>query len=83
MLINYFLTVLVNTLRNSQVACVVKRPPVNAEDIRDADFIPGSGRFSGVGHGNPLQYSYLENPMDRRAFWVTVLRVSKSQTQLK
>ena len=83
MLINYFLTVLVNTLRNSQVVCVVKSPPANEEDIRDADLIPGSGRFSGVGHGNPLQYSYLENPMDRRAFWVTVLRVSKSQTQLK
>ena len=83
MLINYFLTVLVNTLRNSQVVCVVKSPPANEEDIRDADLIPGSGRFSGVGHGSPLQYSYLENPMDRRAFWVTVLRVSKSQTQLK
>ena len=83
MLINYFLTVLVNTLRNSQVVCVVKSPPANEEDIRDADLIPGSGRFSGVGHGNPLQYSYLENPMDRGAWWATVHRATKNRTQLK
>ena len=83
MLINYFLTVLVNTLRNSQVVCVVKSPPANEEDIRDADLIPGSGRFSGVGHGNPLQYSYLENSMDTGAWWAMVLGVTESQTQLK
>ena len=47
---------------------MVKNPPVNAEDIRDVDLIPGAGRFPGVGHGNLLQYSYLENPMDRKPF---------------
>ena len=45
--------------------------------------IPGLGRSLGGGHGNPLQYSCLENPMDRGAWWATVHRVAKSQTQLK
>ena len=45
--------------------------------------IPGSGRSPGGGHGNPLQYSCLENPMDRGAWWATVQRVAKSQTGLK
>ena len=45
-----------------QVALVVKKPPPYAEDIRDAGSIPGSGRSPGGGHGNPLQYSCLENP---------------------
>ena len=45
--------------------------------------IPGSGRCPGGGHGNPLQYSCLENPMDRGAWWATVYRVAKSQTWLK
>ena len=49
----------------SQVALVVKKPPANAGDTRDAGLIPGLGRFPGGGHGNPLQYSCLENPMDR------------------
>ena len=44
-----------------QVALVVKNPLANAGDIRDTGSIPGSGRFPGGGHGNPLQYSYLEN----------------------
>ena len=44
---------------------VVKNPPVNAGDIRDMDLIPESGRSPGEGHGNPLQYSCLENPMGR------------------
>ena len=46
---------------------VVKNPPVNAGDARDAGSIPGLGRSPGGGHGNPLQYSCLENPMDREA----------------
>ena len=50
---------------------MVKNPPANAGDIRDAGSIPGSGRSSGRGHGNPLQYSCLENPMDRGAWWAT------------
>ena len=48
----------------SQVAPVVKNPPANAGDIRDSDSIPGLGRSPGGGHGNPLQNSCLENPMD-------------------
>ena len=51
---------------------MVKNPPPNARDIRDVGSIPGLGRFPGGGHGNPLQYSCLENPMDRGAWWATV-----------
>ena len=50
-------------------ARVVKNPPVNAEEIRDADLIPGSGRSPGGGHGHPFQYFCLENPMDKGALW--------------
>ena len=60
---------------------MVKNLPANAEDVRDTGLIPGSGRFSGGGHGNPLQCSCLENPMDRGTWWATVLRIAKSQTQ--
>ena len=62
---------------------MVKNSPVNAGDIRDAGSIPGWGRSPGEGNGNPLQYSCLETPMDRRAWWATVQRVTKSRTQLK
>ena len=51
----------------SQVVPVVKNPPANAGDIRDGGSIPGSGRSPGRGHGNPLQYSCLENPMGKGA----------------
>ena len=51
---------------------VVKNPPANAGDIGYARLIPGSGRSPGGGHGNWIQYSYLKNPMDRKACWVTV-----------
>ena len=54
------------------MALMVKNPPANAEDIRDLGLIPGSGRSPGGGHGNPLQYSCLENAMDRGAWWATV-----------
>ena len=64
----------------SQVALVVKNPPANAGDIRDMGLIPGSGRSPGEGHDNPLQYSCLENPMDRGAWWAAVPRVAKSWT---
>ena len=67
----------------SQVALVVKNPLANAGDIRDLSSISGLGRFPGGGQGNPLQYSCLENPMDRGAWRATVHRISKSQTQLK
>ena len=66
----------------SKVVLVVKNLPANAGDGRDAGSIPESGRFPGGGHGNPLQYSCLENPMDRGALWATVHRVT-SQAQLK
>ena len=58
----------------------VKSPPANAGDIKDAGSIPGSGRSPGDGNGNPLQYSCLENPMDRGAWWATVHGVTKSWT---
>ena len=61
----------------SQVTLVVKNLSANAGDGRDAGSIPGSGRSPGGGHGNPLQYSCLENPTDR---WATAHRVEKSQT---
>ena len=63
-----------------QVVLVVKNPPDNAEDIRDVGSIPGWGRSPGRGHGNPLKYSCLENPMDRGAWWAIIHRVAKSQT---
>ena len=61
---------------------MVKNPPANTRDVRDVGWIPGSGRSSGGGHGNPLQYSCLESPMDRRVWRATVQRVAKSQTRL-
>ena len=67
----------------SQVAVVVKNLPANAGDIRDTSSIPGSGRSHGGGHDNPLQYSCLENPVDRRTWWATVHGVAKNWTQLK
>ena len=62
----------------SQVLLVVENLPANAGDIRDVGSILGSGRSYGGGHGNPLQYSCLENPMDRRAWWATVHGVTES-----
>ena len=56
----------------SQVVLVVKNLPANVGDIRDAGLIPGLGRTPGEGNGNPLQYSCLENPMDREAWQTTV-----------
>ena len=56
----------------------VKNPPANAGDMRNMGSIPGSGRFPGGGHGNPLQYCCLENPMDKRSWWATVHSVAKS-----
>ena len=59
-------------LRFSQVVLVVKNPPANAGDVRDTGSIPGSGRSPGGGHGHPLQYYCLVNPMDRGAWRATV-----------
>ena len=59
---------------------MVKYPPANAVDMRDEGSIPGSGRSPGGGNGNPLQYSCLENPMDRGAWWAMVHGATKSWT---
>ena len=63
----------------SQVALVIKNVPMQ---VRGASSIPRLGRSLGGGHGNPLQYFCLENPMDREAWWTTVHGVSQSQTRL-
>ena len=65
-------------MQASQVVLVVKNPPANAGDKRDAGSIPGLGRSPGEGYGNSLQYSSLVNPMDRGAWKATVHRVAKS-----
>ena len=70
-------------LRASQVAQVVKNLPANTGDIRDTDSVPGLERSPGGGHGNPLQYSCLENPMDRGACQAIVHGLAKSWTQQK
>ena len=67
----------------SQVALVVKIPPAHEGDIRDTGSITGLGRSPGGGYGSPLQYSCLENPMDRGAWRTTVHRIAKRRTRLK
>ena len=64
----------------SQLVRVVKNPPANAGDVRDAGSIPGLGRFPGGGHGIPFWYSCLENSHGRGACWVTVHRSKQSDT---
>ena len=59
---------------------VVKNLPTSAEDLRDASSIPGSGKYPGGEHGSPLQYSCLENSMDRGAWQATAHAVAKSGT---
>ena len=59
---------------------MVKNPPANAGDLRDMGLIPGSGRSPKGGHDNPLQYSYLENLLDRGNWLATVHEVAKSDT---
>ena len=67
----------------SQLVLVVKNLPASTGDLRDVGSVPRLGRSPGERNGNPLQYSCLENPMDRGAWQATVHRVAKSQTQLK
>ena len=71
------------SLRGFPGGSVGKESACNAGDAGDTVSIPGSGRSPGGGHGNPLQNSCPENPMDRRVLQVTVHRVAKSQIQLK
>ena len=65
------------------VELMVKNPPANSRDIKDVGLIPGSGRTPGGGHGSPLQYFCLQNPMYRGSWWATVNRIAKSRAQLK
>ena len=67
----------------SQVVLVIKNPPTNSGDLRDEGLIPGSGRSPGGGHGYPLQYACLEDPMDGGAWRAAVPGVAKTQTWLK
>ena len=64
-------------LHDPQMALVVKNPPAKAGDLRDVGLIPGFGRSSREGHGCPLQYSCLENSMDREAWGAAVLGVQR------
>ena len=75
-----FCKVTLKALGASRMALVVKNPPANAGDTRDMGSIPGLGRSPGGGHGNPLWYFFLENPMDRGAWRATVHGVRKSWT---
>ena len=68
------------SIQNGQVALAVKNPPANAGESRDADSTQESGRPPGGGNGNPLQYSCLGNPMERRAQQATDCGVAKSRT---
>ena len=72
----------ISIFRASQVALVVKNLPANAGATGDAGSILESGRLPGGGCGNPLQYSCLENPVDRGGWQAAVHRVAQSQTQL-
>ena len=69
-------------LRDFPGSSVVKNPPANVGDVGDSGSIPGSGRSPGGGNGTPLQYTCLENPMDRGAWRTAVHRVTKSRTPL-
>ena len=62
---------------------MAKNPPAKAGDVRDTGSILRLGRSPGERNGYPLQYSYLENPTDRGAWWATVHRVAKNRTQMK
>ena len=73
---------LIFTLLGFPVALVVKNPPLNSGDKRDASSIPGVERSTGGGNGNPLHCSCLDNPMDGEAWWARVHSATKSQTWL-
>ena len=72
-------TVWITALINFPDGSVVKNLPANAGDTRDMGSIPGLGRSTGGGNGNPLQYSCLQNSMDRGAWWATVHRVAETR----
>ena len=66
-------------MKTASVVLVEKNLPANSGDKRDLGTVPGSGKTPGGGHGNPLQYSCLENPMGKGAWQATVHRVAQSQ----
>ena len=68
---------MINTRYTDLLGAVIKNPPANAGDTRDVGFISGSGRSPGEGNHNPLQYSCLENSLDRGAWWATVQGVAE------
>ena len=70
----------ISLILNLGVGLVVKKLPASAGDRKDMGLIPGSGRFPGEGNGNPLQYSCLENPMDRETWWTTVPGIAELET---
>ena len=72
-----YLSTSMSSDRGCPGGAVVKNPPTNAGDAGDVGLIPGSGRSPGVENGNPLQYSSLENSMDRWAWWATVRGVTQ------
>ena len=76
----YIYICITEPLCSTYVALVVKNPPVNAGHIETHVQSLGQEDPPGGGNGNPLQYSSLENPMDRRAWWVTIHGVAKNQT---
>ena len=80
MLTFLYSTFLIRAIGASQMVLVAKNLLASVGDVGDAGSIPGSESSSGEGNGNPLQYSCLENPMDRGTWWVTVYRVAKSWT---
>ena len=82
-ILNILVHIRVSGLRQYLMISISLNPPANAGDIRDAGFILGLGRSPGGRHGNPLQCSCLENPMDRGVWWVTVHGVTKNWTQLR
>ena len=68
------------SLITSQVVLVLKNPPASEGDVKDSGSITGLGRSPGGGYGNPLQYSCLENPMDRGAWRAIIHRIAESDT---
>ena len=78
--IDTYMSFYIQNMASPMAEWVKNLPAMQERDTGDVDLIPGSGSSPGVGNSNPLQYSCLENPMDRGACWVTVHGVTKNQT---
>ena len=77
----FYFDLLIHKIGASEVVLVVNNPPANAGDVEDMGLIPGSGRSPRGRHGSPLQYSCLENAMDRGVWWATVHSIAESDTE--